>query len=235
MLIKLAQPIIGMDGTYKDSGLVYNTFEGQTYARARVIPTNPKTIDQTKMRTYLTLATRNWENLTAAQRDAWTDYAKTYFPLNSKNLAVRASGIATYARANSIRQVLGLTLTTDAPTEAPPTPVTTIAQVGAEDPDALGITVDHGYSVLTGLQVIVRMTPAMVTVARAPKLTDYRYVRGVDSTSAAALPASGSTVLFSPTRYIVNDGERYGVEVRVIRTADCIMSRPVFGDFLKVV
>jgi hypothetical protein len=47
--------------------------------------------------------------------------------------------------------------------------------------------------------------------------------------------ASGGSVQFSPTRYIIGAGKRFGVEARVVRNADGIMSNPVFGDFLKVV
>lgn len=58
-------------------------------------------------------------------------------------------------------------------------------------------------------------------------------MRGVGPDSAAPLPASGSEVVFNPTTYAVGDGQRYGVEVRVVRTADGTMCVPVYGDFLK--
>ena len=145
------------------------------------------------------------------------------------------SGVGTYMRANSVRQVLGLPLTTAAPIAAPPAPLSAIVELNGESTHTVAIVITHSYTVLTGLSVIVRATPAMPTVAVKPLPGDYRYVMGVSPSSAKPLLVSGSDLLFTPSRFIIGNGERYGVEARIVRTADGIMSNPVYGDFIKIV
>lgn len=223
-----------MDGTYAGADLVFFTMNGRVFARGRTEIANPKTAEQLLIRTFMTLASRNWEALTEVQRAAWHTYAETYFTTDEDGLAVTPSGIATYVRANCIRQMLGLAMTTDAPSSAPPSPITSIAQTAA-DPDHVSFTVTHGITTITGLQVVVRATPAMSSVARKPREGDYRLVCGANDDSAKVLPASGTVLDFAPSRYAVETGKRYGVEVRVVRSADGTMSPPVFGDFIKSV
>ena len=121
----------------------------------------------------------------------------------------------------------------DAPVEGPPVSATGLRQLGGQDPDSLGFELDHGIVVPAGYQVVARMTPAMPTVARTPQLADYRHVCGVSSASSQPLQASGGSYLFGPTRFIVDGSRRYGVEVRIVRTADGIAGEPIYGDFLK--
>ncbi len=102
-------------------------------------------------------------------------------------------------------------------------------------PEDLELTLTHSYSVLTGLSVIVRATPAMRTLAIKPNANDQRFVLGVNPGSAQALTASGTDLVFNGIKHPVNDGLRYGVEARVVRTADGIMSNAVVGDFIKSV
>jgi hypothetical protein len=141
--------------------------------------------------------------------------------------------VNTYVRANVLRQTLGLAMISDAPTLAPPVPPTEIQQLAAQNPDSLGFELFHGHVAVAGLQVLVRATPAMPTVAHCPRLSDYRYVCGVAAASFQALAATGGQYTFSPTRFIVDADLRYGVEVRIIRTADGMASEPVYGDFVK--
>ena len=235
MRIGIAFPALNMEGTSKNSSLVLTEQLGVTYGRAKVIPANPKTADQVEVRSNLTLTVRTWGTLTAQQREAWKAYAKLYFGKTDDGRSFRASGLTAFTSCNAIRQALGLALISDAPTVAPPSSLRRIAQVPAQNPDAVGIEVTHGIAVTAGLLVLVRATGPMPTPGHTPALTDLRYVCGVGPASAQALPASGTPLVFSPTKYVVQDGQRYGVEARVVRTADGTVSAPVYGDFLKSV
>jgi len=234
--VLLSSPVRGLQGKFGLSDVCYFMGKnGKTYARSAGAVANPRTAPQQSVRAYFTAASKAWQTLTPAQRAAWEDFARMYFATNDAGESVKPSGINTFVKANSIRQVLGLTVVADAPTMAPPAPLSEIEQVDAMNPDTLGITVTHSITPLTGLQVIVRMTRATLTGARAPRLTDFRFCRGVSPDSAAPLVASGSDLTFTPTIFEIGDGLRYGVEARVVRTADGIMSRPALGDFVKAV
>jgi hypothetical protein len=233
MKMEIAFPALGMKGTVKNSTVVFFKQMDETVARAKVRPANPRSVDQTKVRGYVSLATKAWDDLTQAQRDAWLKYAKVYFSVSDDGTRVRPSGLTTFTRANVIRQILGLSLISDAPLEAPPARPTGLRQSGSPNPDSLGFELDHGITTVAGYRVLVRATPAMVTLGRTPRPADCAYVCGLSPASAAALPASGGTVTFSPTKYIVDPDQRYGLEVRIVRIADGMVSGPVFRDFIK--
>ena len=233
MKIETSFPVAGLRGTVSNSQLSYSTVQGEVLARAKVIPANPQTPEQLLVRSYMTAATKNWDTLTKAQREAWDAYARTYFA--DATAPTTAPGLSVYVRAQVNRQLLGLPLLAAAPTQAPPPPVTSITQVDALNPDTLGLTVTHTLTSVAGLSLVVRQTPATATLARRPQPTDLRYVKGATVASTSALPATGASVQFAPTRYSIEDGQRYGVGARIVRTADGIASLPITGDFIKVV
>ena len=233
MKMTMAFPTLGMNGTVSNSTVVFVQQKGETFARAKVRPANPRSVDQTKIRSYMSLATKSWGGLTPAQQRAWLEYAKKHFSENDEGIKVVASGASAFTRANVIRQILGLSLIGDAPTEAPPAAPSEIRQLAAQQPDGVGLEVYHGYTTTTGLQVLVRATAAMPSLGRVPRPEQCLYVRGVGPASAQALPASGGSVNFGPTKFVVDGGQRYGVDVRIVRTADGMVSRPAFGDFIK--
>ena len=233
MKFKGGFPCMGLAGTTNNSQLTYTTIKGSIYARAKVAPSNPRSVDQQLVRARVSEVTKNWDTLTRAQQKAWELYARQY--MLPADRAHTSAGLSGYLIANVNRRLFGLALTTDAPVEAPPAIVGQVEQLGAQNPDALGLALHHPHSVVAGLVVVVRMTGATATTGRKPQPGDLRFVCGATAASVAPLPASGDSVVFSPTRYVVNDGQRYGVEVRVVRTADGVPSEPVFGDFLKSV
>lgn len=234
--VLLSSPVRGLKGKFAHSDVCYFMGKnGLTYARSAGEVANPRTPAQQMVRGYFTSAAKAWQNLTVSQRLDWGEYARVYYTTDDEGNPVQPSGIGTFLKANSIRQVLGLAMVSDAPTEAPPPPLTGIAQVGALGSNSLGLEISHSISTLTGLQVIVRMTPATATPARAPRLNDMRFCRGVSADSALALTASGTELTFTPTVFSIPDSDRYGVEARVVRTADGIMSQPVTGDFVKTI
>lgn len=235
MKIKPAGHIEEISGV--SSTLVYSTVKktGRVHTRPYKKPTNPRSAEQQIIRTFMANATQNWKNLSPTQREAWLNYAKLFFTKDEDGEKVVPSGLATYMRANSGRQLLGLPLTTAAPVLAPPLPLLEIQQLGAQNPDSVGLTVVHSHTSLANHSIVVRMTPASFSPADAPREGEYRFVRGASVNSTVPLPASGTDVTFAPTRFIVNDGERYGVEARVLRTTDGLMSLPVYGDFFKLI
>lgn len=71
MLSQVATAIRGSVG-----GVVYTANQFKAIVmRARVSPVNPNTSAQSAIRLAMSAANSEWQNLTAAQRDAWEDYA----------------------------------------------------------------------------------------------------------------------------------------------------------------
>lgn len=218
------------------STLGYKTLRGgRVRVFRRSVRRDVNTLHQQEVKNFLRYAVANWRTLTQAQRTAWESYADAHFSKNRNGEEVEASGMSTYVRANFMRQLLGLALTSDAPSLAPPLPLLRLEQLPAQNPDTVGLAVHHRIENLADLLVLVRMTPAGSFPGDGPNVTDYRLVRGVTPDSAQPLPATGGQLLFTPARFIVNDGERYGVEARVVRATDGLASPAVFGDFLKSV
>src|SRR5690606_17213270 len=79
MKIETSFPIAQLSGTVSNSQLSFSTVQGEVVARAKVIPANPNSPEQLLSRSYITAATKNWDTLTTAQREAWEAYARTYF------------------------------------------------------------------------------------------------------------------------------------------------------------
>src|SRR5688572_28504888 len=111
-----------------------------------------------------------------------------------------------------------------APAAPPPPAVSHILQPGPRPADVLALTLVHPIEDVSAYVVLVRATAATASVARKPKLSAHRLVRGVGPQSAAALPVSGGVVEFTSTRYSIESGQRYGVQVRVVRVEDGMVS-----------
>ena len=92
------------------------------------------------------------------------------------------------------------------------------------------------YQISLAARTFEGPVPSVVaTQACTPRADQCRYVRGLSPDSFLPLAASGSTYTFTPAKYTVEDGRRYGVEVRIVRTADGLQGPPIFGDFIKKV
>jgi hypothetical protein len=234
--IVLSSPVREIKGKFANSDIVYFTGKnGQTLARSQSAVANPRTASQVAVRSFMTVCSKAWQTLSDIQREDWLIYSRAYFTRARDGSPLPPNGMNAFVAANTIRLILGQTVVKDAPTEAPPPPLTSIGNAGGLGPDSVGIDITHSIADVTGLQVIVSMTPQMLTLSRTPNPKQMRYCCGVDSDSAKPLTASGTTLVYSPTIYSIDEGGRFGVEARVVRTADGIMSNPVMGDFIKAV
>lgn len=79
--VKLSPFSTGLSG--KMSNLVFSQQKEGTIMRERISPANPQTAAQVAVRTAFTKATKQWNNLTAAQVEAWKAFAESYSNLDS--------------------------------------------------------------------------------------------------------------------------------------------------------
>ena len=233
MKIVLASPWTGFSGTYKTTDLVYLGHGAQLCGRANVLPVDRRSAEQQARRAHLADIARHWQELSQAQRDAWQRYADRYRRVDRNGNRGRTPGQWLHNSANVVRRILGMDLAKDAPTAPPPWPLGRVVHEAGAAPDAIAIRVHHAYAVTDGCLVLLRSTAPTEKRARALDPTRFRYVCGLGPLSALPLPPSGGVLVFSPAACPVPDGRRFGVEARIVRTADGMTSPPVYGDFVK--
>lgn len=100
----------------KVGGIVFSHNRGGQYARTHVIPTNPNTTRQASVRATFGALANTWSTtLSAAQRQAWTDFSNNVTVPNRIGQQVHLSGIAMFSKANSVRVQAALPIVPDGP------------------------------------------------------------------------------------------------------------------------
>lgn len=97
-------------------GMTGSRNRGGMYFRARAIPTDPNTASQANLRALFGALVQRWTNeLSAAQRGSWNDYA-AFVPLTGPlGDPITVSGQNHYIRSNTPRSLSGRTLADLAP------------------------------------------------------------------------------------------------------------------------
>lgn len=119
-------------------GTVFSRNRGGAYVRNRSVPSNPNTTAQQVARANLAARSQEWQALTAAQREAWTEWARQHPITNALGAQILMSGAQAYSRLNTRINTAGGTLITVPPTADPPDALLTIAlaaDIGAGDVD----------------------------------------------------------------------------------------------------
>lgn len=227
------QPFAQPAGTYDTTDLVFYTYGNQLVSRTKARAENTPSEDRVRSNQCLAQAARQWQQLSPVQRHAWQAYADRYYSRVSGGSLQRATGQATFIRAASVRLILGLEAAWDAPVQAPPLRLRGIVQEPGAGPGTIALKLRHDHALCDGMLVLVRATPPTKTAACAPQANAYRYVCGLGSASTRPLSPDGGTIMFSPIRHELPAGRRYGVEARIMRADDAILSLPVYGDFIK--
>jgi len=75
-MVKLAGPAMSLDASGTLAGTItFSKWKGRPYARARVIPSNPKSGGQVGMRGMFAFLSQQWASLTAGNQATWEDRA----------------------------------------------------------------------------------------------------------------------------------------------------------------
>lgn len=114
--MKFTSPVISA-GSGSLAGLTASRNKGGMYFRARAVPTNPGSAQQTVIRNQLATLVAFWSSvLTQAQRDGWADYAANVPVQNPLGASINLSGQQMYVRSNVARVQATLPRVDDAPT-----------------------------------------------------------------------------------------------------------------------
>ncbi len=233
-LITYDSPVARISGRL---GTAPNTFtfnNKQAVIRAQPVVNNPDTPDQQAIRAIFSSVTKRWKLITQTQRDAWTLWAKNHDVVNRLGTTVDRNGISAFVALNTAHYIDTGVILDPAPTLAQPSaPVSLELGIATQTGgDTLIYTITHTYTTLTGLYLVTRATASIPFESQTPSLSEYRYVKGVNTNSIIALPASNTAVDFTATKYMYTDQEFVGVEATIMN-AQGWQSQPtrVFGQY----
>lgn len=121
-------------------GLTYSHNKGGAYIRNRSIPTNPSSVAQLQRRADLATVSTTWQNLTAAQRAAWTEWARQNPIVNALGDSILKSGHQSYVGLNSRILLAGGSQIDVPPVVARPDGFLTLTQDGDIGAGAVDLT-----------------------------------------------------------------------------------------------
>lgn len=206
-------------------GLTYSHNAGGMYTRARTIPVNSNTVYQQAVRNNVAQLAVYWQaELSAAEREAWENYATQVPLVNRLGDSRPISGIAMFIKCNSVRLQAGLAIVESGPTVYSLASLTapTFAVDASDDNVAVGYTNTDGWAREVGGALLVyasRPQPATINYFKGP----YRYIG--KQLGAATPPSSPVTLSLA---FPVNQNDRVFFKVVAVR-ADGRVSAPFRG------
>lgn len=197
------------------AGMTFSHNKGGPYIRARVIPTNPNTIYQQAIRTYVASLSNHWlTTLTDAQRDAWEVYASNVEILNALGDPINLTGLNHYIRSNVPRLQAAATRIDDAPAEFNIGEFTnpTMLVDSATDIASVGFTNTDAWANETGGHMFVSLSRPQnpsINFFKGP----YRYAAKIDGDPVTP-PTSPASV---PLPFLCEAGQRIFAIIRTSR------------------
>ena len=183
-------PLVGQ-ASGKLGGMVASRNRGGTYLRRRahpVVVTSPEAL-ATKAR--LAAVSAAWNDLTEAQREAWTLYAANNPITDRVGQKITLDGHTVYVKCNSLMSYIGAAYTTLPPTTPPPNALQTLSLTG--DIGAGSVTAVFTATPLEAWQGIQLWANVEVDAAR--KYIEGRYRMCAISAGAQASPYDIQTVV----------------------------------------
>lgn len=184
------------------------------YIRTKSDAVNPMSSRQTNARDNFIAASGVWTTLTALQRSAWDNYAKTVGINTAKGGYEYITGNAMCTRINAARLGAGLASVSDAPANLNQ-PVIDPTLVGTLSAGAGTLSVVYNPSatnmLLTTSKIAVYMA-APRSAGRAFNDAQFRYVGAIDG----ATPAGTSPHVFSSLPFALASGDVSRIKFRTI-------------------
>jgi hypothetical protein len=198
--------------------LVYYLWRGVQYARGWVRGSNPGSADQVAARSAFSAITKRWETLDASVREGWDTWASANTVVDSLGREVRMPALAAYVRVNSIGYALNGSYTDAAPTDATPSPVTSVGAYKNDSGTCTIYSVAHPYSTLTGLSLMVKQvvlaSPAVSMTAGKGAL-----FAGYGQDSFIDLAANNGSYELASARVVPPVGANVGVVLQIVNAA----------------
>jgi len=111
----------------KMGNIVASTGRGGAYVRARVIPSNPQTVDQTTARSRITTLSQAWDGLTDNQRAQWRAAASNWVSTGIFGDKLEPSGFNLFIKLNANLSVCSIAMISVPPAKAAVAALTTFS------------------------------------------------------------------------------------------------------------
>lgn len=112
-LIRLGGVVAEISGSL--DGVTFSHNRNGRYARARVKPTNPRSVKQQSVRSQLATISSQWRGLSSAARASWSALGATITDTNRLGDATTLTGLQAFVSINQLRLTAGQSITTTAP------------------------------------------------------------------------------------------------------------------------
>lgn len=112
-LIKMGSVVAEISGSL--DGITYSHNRNGRYVRARVKPTNPRSVKQAAVRSQFTTLSQQWRSLSTTQRTAWASLGAQMTQTNRLGAATSLTGQQAYISINQLRLTGGQTIQNAAP------------------------------------------------------------------------------------------------------------------------
>lgn len=111
-------------------GTTFSHNKGGAYIRNRAIPTDPSSVAQLARRATLSTLSSTWQDLLAAEREAWAEWSRQNPVINALGSSILLSGHQGYIKLNSKILLAGNTKIDVPPISAAPDAFTSVVQDG---------------------------------------------------------------------------------------------------------
>lgn len=226
----LKYPVEALSGQVNKDAVHMRT-GGRNMLRAWVNPTNPNTTAQQEVRAHLASVAAAYKALSAAEIDAWRVLGLAIARTDPLQQAYSLSAIQAFIATNTYRLMQGLAILEAAPVYPPVAavpypsdinvPVTLVGTV---------LTVNIEYdnpSAINGV-TFIRVTPAMPTPTRRPRITDLR-VSPTDASDAFFAPSASPTAhALNVERFTLGVGDSIGVYAQMLTPEGVPIYAPIY-------
>jgi len=160
----------------KIGSVVASTGRGGAYLRARVVPFNPRSVDQVTARARLTTFAQGWSALTENQRTQWNAAVDGWKSTDVFGMKVTPSGINLYVALNTNLAIIGV-----AAISVPPaiTAVPVLTSLAATQVHAGATAIQFAPSPLTAGAAYVIAASAPMSAGRNFAKGSYRFIKHI--------------------------------------------------------
>lgn len=209
----------------KIGGNVYARNRGGSYSRAKVTPLNPQSTRQSAQRDAQSAVMKRWSaNLTEPQRQAWIAAAEFITAKNIFGDSVKLTGIALYAKLNSVLQRIGQTIHDTVPTSFGVSGLSGVSMVA----DVSDNWIKVSFTPLptgTGQRLLVYTTTAL-PAGRNPTKSDFSLLTDVIGTTTS--PYDIRALWEARYGLTITAGKKIGVKLQLIDTTSGVVSSPIY-------
>lgn len=218
-------------GTGSIGGMTMSKNKQGYYLRSRTVPSNPRTIKQSAIRSGLSALSATWQSLTDAQRNGWNLYSKNVSVVLDNGQTKILSGFNWYIGANQLRLLCGEDALSDAPSiyTLAPAPMVRFCQY------VTASMLVFDFSVLGAVPNVGSGDQLLIQIGR-PQTLGTLYFKGpwqyIDCIDTADADVPVTLDLSGEPDYIANDHQAQWIRVTRI-LPDGRYSTPVFyGPFV---